>query len=332
MSNALHIGVRNAYIVSGPTFTSIGSFNSLTLTSLQMYDTITYAQDLSGNQYIIYLCSNYSNNNTSVTPYYKINTNSFNNVAGLTSKGIVPTGIITYNNYTLAIGWDPGSSPTAAIAGILTPTSTSFTVSQSASYASYFGNAAMSSIVDMADGTFLVIGGYNFGAGTFRNNVTSVNFASGSPTSYTECTVYPLSLLYGSSVKLNDGRILMIGGSTSSGPTNACYLGTKSGTTISWVASTSFPFVLSRSATVVLSNDSVIVFGATSSTTVGTSIYVGTVVGNSITWRLSTYNLSAYPTSNYVSAVLVSNKVYLCFGGTSAYQPLLVSIDNPQSL
>jgi len=92
--------------------------------------------------------------------------------------------------------------------------------------------------------------------------------------------------------KLNDGRFLITGGTTTaanSGITANTWMGVQSGDNVSWVASTALPVALKWHAASVLPDGRILITGGTTNgTTAVNTTYLGTVTGDTIAWVSST--------------------------------------------
>jgi hypothetical protein len=118
---------------------------------------------------------------------------------------------------------------------------------------------------------------------------------------------------YAHAVKLlNDGRILLLGGKSTSGVKSETYFGTISGNTITWVSGTALPAARYATNIFQLSDGRILVVGGADSGGARAETYFGTISGNTITWVSGT----ALPAARYFSsAELLSDGRVLNIGG-----------------
>jgi len=133
--------------------------------------------------------------------------------------------------------------------------------------------------------------------------------------SWIPSTPYEEAIYGHSTVRLFDGRILVIGGQSSTGITNNCYIGifNNVSNTITWMRTTDYPLPIDRHSAVLLSDGRILVVGGWTGTVLNRSCYFGTVNNNNtITWLRTT----DYPftINKHVMLALENNKV-LVVGG-----------------
>jgi hypothetical protein len=171
------------------------------------------------------------------------------------------------------------------------------------------------SAVTLTDGRIATIGGFN---GT--TSVASVRigtYTNNDITWITCATSFPISVHSSAASVLNDGRIVVTGGTTN-GVTalNTIYIGTVSGNDITWVASASILTGLrSNHRQVTLSDNRIFIAGGRTTANTQTAqislTSFGTVLGTTVTFAAGT----VMPITNSEFGLAVTNSDLLVFSG-----------------
>ena len=180
-----------------------------------------------------------------------------------------------------------------------------------------FGGIDSHTLTLLGDGRLVAIGG-GVSVGVF--NTATLGTISGGNSLYTASgTNYPIAVGYTAAVKLSDGRLLVVGGTTANNlasPTASAYFGTftPGSNVITWTAGTPLPIALGAHTLTVLADGRVLVIGGNNGTAPVSNTYLGTITSgsNTITWAAGT----PYPFTIEVgqAALLSDGRVFVTGG------------------
>lgn len=115
--------------------------------------------------------------------------------------------------------------------------------------------------------------------------------ADGVSVTWAATTDYPLSLFYSEVLSLSDGRILVLGGTTTGSAAdgvNNTYFGTINGDgSITWDAGTALTSIRSSMRAVQFSDGCILIVGGSTTTYLNTTLF-GTITGTTISWAAGT--------------------------------------------